>query len=474
MNQDKEVDLAIIGAGTAGLSAFKEASKFSKNILIIDHGPLGTTCARVGCMPSKIFIQVADFFYQKQFFSRQGIKGASNLTIDIPSMMNYLRKLRDEFTSGVIKYTKSLGDQFIAGTAKFIEPTVLEVNSKKIKAKNIIIATGSHSIMPEDWQQFSSKILTSETIFEQENFEKDMAVIGAGIIGLELGQALSRLERNIMIFHANEFIGGLSDPVVNDNAIKIFKEEFPLHICGRADVEAKNEKIMVKTDHQSMEAQQILAALGRRPNIKTLNLNQLDIPFDDSGYPTYDPTTLQIEKLPLFIVGDVNKQRPLLHEAADEGRIAGYNAFKQEKKCFQRRTPLMIIFTDPNIAVVGKSFSDLKDQEKVIGESYFDDQGRSRIMQKNKGVLRIYGDKNTGQLLGAEMIAPFGEHMAHMLAWAIQKKMTVFDALEMPYYHPTVQEGMRTALRDLAKKVKAKQPDFELAMCDSEAVPALS
>lgn len=475
MNQDKNVDVAIIGAGTAGLSAFKEASKYTKNIIIIDHGPLGTTCARVGCMPSKVLIQVADSFYQKKYFSRQGIKGASHLNVDIPYMMNYLRELRDYFTSGVIKYTKSLGDKFIKGTAKFIEPTVIEVDKKKISAKSVIIATGSHSIIPNDWKTFSSRILTSENIFEQKDFSKNIAVIGAGVIGLELGQALSRLERNITMFHANDFVGGLSDPIVNECAIKIFKEEFPLHICGRAQAEANQDKIIVKSDNKSKEVQQIVAALGREPNIKALNLENLGIKFNDSGFPIYDNTTMQIKgNLPLFFAGDVNKSRPLLHEAADEGRIAGFNAIRQEKKCFQRRVPLMIIFTDPNIAVVGQSFSSLKNKTIVIGEAFFEDQGRSRIMQINKGVLRIYGEKETGKLLGAEMIAPFGEHLAHMLAWAIQKKMTVFDVLEMPYYHPTVQEGMRTALRSLAKQTKAKQPDFELAICDSEAMPELS
>jgi dihydrolipoamide dehydrogenase len=466
MRKETSVDVAIIGAGTAGISAFKEVSKITKKILLIDHGPLGTTCARVGCMPSKALIQVADYYHNRINYGELGIKDADKLNIDISAVMKHVRKLRDYFTSSTLKYIDSLGKQFIKGSAEFFEPNILKINQHTIIAKNIIIATGTSSIVPNEWHTLSNQILTSENIFEQENFQKKIAVIGAGPIGIELGQALSRLDIEINMFHSHEFIGELSDPVVNTCAIKIFQNEFPLHLHHKASVEKNKNALIVKSGKMSVSTDQIVVSLGQKPNLETLNLEKIGIKLDKTGLPLYDRGTMKIKNFPIYIAGDAGKFRPLLHEAADGGRITGYNAVRQNPLCFARRTPLMIIFSQPNIAIVGKSFKDLEGIDFIIGEVRFEDQGRSRIMMQNTGILRIYADRENGRLLGSEMIAPEGEHLAHLLALAIQQNMTVFDFLQMPFYHPTVEEGMRTALRDMASQVNNKQHEnFELLIC---------
>jgi dihydrolipoamide dehydrogenase len=147
----------------------------------------------------------------------------------------------------------------------------------------------------------------------------------------------------------------------------------------------------------------------------------------------------------------------VLPEAADHGKIAGDNAGRYPDVLpGLRRTPLTIAFTEPNIAVLGETHRSLSAHGKpkfAIGEVSFDNQGRSRVMRQNSGILRVYGEYATCRLLGAEMIAPRGEHLAHTLAWACQARMTVAQMLEMPFYHPVVEEGVRTALRDLAKSL---------------------
>ncbi len=200
----------------------------------------------------------------------------------------------------------------------------------------------------------------------------------------------------------------------------------------------------------------------------------MGIKTDDAGMPLFDNSTMKINNSNIYLAGDITKERQLLHEAADEGRIAGYNAVHDTTQCFNRRTPLAIIFTDPNIAIIGKSFGSLNNTPFITGKVNFEAQGRSRIMSKNKGILHIYAEPKTGKILGAEMIAPAGEHLAHLLAWAIQYKMTVFDVLKMPYYHPTIEEGMRTAIRELALQIKPHQAEQELPMCDSGAITTLA
>ena len=122
-----------------------------------------------------------------------------------------------------------------------------------------------------------------------------------------------------------------------------------------------------------------------------------------------------------------------------------------------RRTPLAIVFSDPQLAVVGARYADLAPGTFVTGKVSFDDQGRSRVMLRNKGLMHVYADAATGQLRGAELIGPDAEHLGHLLAWAIQTGFTVAQALEMPFYHPVIEEGLRTALRDAQAKLATIQ-----------------
>ncbi|GGI92141.1 dihydrolipoyl dehydrogenase [Legionella impletisoli] len=470
MNRD--VDVAIIGAGTAGLSAYKEARKVTENIVVVDKGPLGTTCARVGCMPSKVLLQAANYYHHRHHFKPMGIYGEEHVQVKIPDVLAHVRDERDRFTQSVVEFTKSLGDNLICEEAKLLSKDVIQVGNQRIQAKSIILATGSESIIPESWNFFKTKLLTSETLFEQNDLPNELAVIGAGSIGLEFGQALSRLGIKLSVYNEGSFIGGLTDPKVNKAATEIFKQEFSLVLNEKVSLTMENGSLMIVGD-KKIPVEKVIAAIGRKPNLESLGLKSIGIQHDEKGLPIFDKTTMQIQDTSLFIAGDVNQERPLLHEAADEGRIAGFNAVNSTQ-CFRRRTLLRILFTEPNIAVIGQSFKELQQEDIVIGEVDYSDQGRAKIMLENKGILRIYGKKKTGELLGAELIAPDGEHIAHLLAWAIYKKLTAFDVLQMPFYHPVIEEGMRTALRDLARQVEEQSSSFDLALCDSEAIHPLS
>lgn len=467
MKKLTDVDVAIIGAGTAGLSACREVAKKTKRFVIIHDGPHGTTCARVGCMPSKVFIQIANDFHRRKVLQSEGISGGETLKVSLPEAMKHVRKLRDRFVGGVLKTIDELGDHLITGRAQFVEPGVLEVGGKnEIRAKKIILATGSQAILPKGWDQPDEQVLTTDTFFEQKDFHKNMAVIGMGVIGLELGQAMSRLGIHVSgVVGSRRFIGGLTDPEVNEYALQTIREEIELDIGNRTSVEKTSKSLEIQFQGQTKNVDQVLSAMGRRANLQNLNLEAAGIQLHPNGIPSYNSQTMKIENHPVFIAGDVNAEKPILHEASDEGRIAGLNSVKEEGaplSAFQRRTPLAITFSDPNIAIIGKSFKDLKDREIVIGEVRFDGQGRSLVMSKNKGILRVYADPHSGLLLGSELFAPSGEHLAHLLAWAIEQNLTVFDVLSFPFYHPVVEEGLRTAIRSAASQVKIKKPSLEI------------
>lgn len=468
----RNVKVAIIGAGTAGLSAYKEAKKHTDDIVLIDGGPLGSTCARVGCMPSKLLIQSANFYHNRIHFEKHGIKGSEHLFVNIPDVLSYVRDMRDKFVSGVTEFTQSLGENFIFETAKFVALDTLKVGDQIIQAENIIIANGAQSIIPDDWKIYQKQLLTNANIFEQRSLTNEIGVIGAGSIGLEMAQPLSRLGVNISVFNAGNFIGGLSDPKVNEVALDIFRKEYSIYLNERVSLIKKNNQLCINAKKNKV-IKQVVVAIGRKSNVSSLGLKELGVVFDKNGIPKFNHATMQIENHPLFLAGDVNKKRPILHEAADEGRIAAYNAL-HGTQCFKRRTPIQIIFTDPNIVIVGKSYKELETNSYVIGEADFFGHGRAKIMHNNQGLLRIYGTKKEGLLLGGEMIAPGGEHLGHILAWAIEQGLTASELLKMPFYHPVLEEGMRTAIRDLSEKTTRKTTGLELALCEQETGNSLS
>jgi dihydrolipoamide dehydrogenase len=453
---NKLYDVVVFGAGTAGLSAISEIKKVTNNFLLINEGKYGTTCARVGCMPSKTLIQVANEFYAFKSLSKKGIKGSEHLKVNSEAVMKHVRSLRDRFVKGILEETHRLGSKSISVRPRFLEPNVIEINKKIIRTKQTIIATGTTPQFPLEWNAFVNHILTTDQLFEQDELPKSMATLGLGPVGIEMGQALHRLGVKMIGIGRAKYLASLSDPVVNDMAKKILGNEFSIECEVEAKLSENKKGLRVSGGKKSIGVEKILASLGRQPNLKNLGLEDIGVKFDKQGIPAYNKGTLKLHGFPIFLAGDVNDFRPVLHEAADEGKFAGINSLRDHPRFFKRRVPMTITFCEPNIATVGQSFSELSelnDKGFIVGKARLN-EGRSIILSQD-GLIRIYGEPKTGILLGAEMIAPQGEHLAHFIASLIHRKMTVFDALKLPFYHPVIEEGLQEALENLSEKVRS-------------------
>ena len=462
--EERTVDVAIIGSGTAGLNAMGQVRRAGRTFVLINGGEPGTTCARVGCMPSKALIQVAEDYHRRTHLGKYGIDGHEGLTLDVPEALGHVQDLRDTFVDRVLgSSTDDMpSDLFIQDYARFLEPTLLDVAGRRIRAGAVVIATGSTPLVPAPWRAFGDRVITTNEIFELADLPASMAVIGLGTIGLELGQSLARLGVTITGFDQLTTIAGAQDPEVAQAAIDLMGKEFPVHLGQAAEIiEAPDGRLQVSAGDVSVVVDKVLCCIGRVPNVQGLGLKALGLPLDARGLPPHDPNSMQVGDLPVFMAGDVTNFRPILHEAGDEGKIAGYNAAHGQAVRFRRKTPLFINFCDPNIVAVGTRWKDLDPTTTAIGQVKFAPVGRALIMGKNKGVLRVYGDKATGQILGAEMIGPKGEHLAHLLCWSIEQGLTVGQLLRMPFYHPVIEEALQAALYDLYRSVDAKN-DGEL------------
>lgn len=457
-------DVAIIGTGTAGMNAYRAARAAGKRALVIESGVYGTTCARVGCMPSKLLIAAAEAAHAIDEAPGFGVHVDGKVRIEGKEVMHRVRSERDRFVGFILDAVGSYPEEDkLHGFAKFKSDTVLDVDGHtEVHAQSVVIATGSTPVVFDMFKAAGDRLVVNDDVFDWTDLPGRVAVYGPGVIGLELGQALSRLGVQVKMFGVGGMLGGLNDPQVRENAIKVFEKEFYL------DTNATTEKIEKIDDEVEItyldrdgkrvveSFDYVLAATGRSPNVKGLGLENTSLELDKRGVPMFDRTTMQAGKSPIFIAGDANNTVPLLHEASDEGRIAGENAANfPSVKPGHRRAPIAVVFCDPQIMTVGRNFSQLEEGSFVIGEVSFDDQGRSRVMRKNRGMLHVYADRNTGEFLGAEMVGPTAEHMAHLLSWSVQQRLTVPQMLDMPFYHPVVEEGLRTALRDAQAKLDA-------------------
>jgi dihydrolipoamide dehydrogenase len=462
--QEIHTEVAIIGAGSAGMYALREVKRAGKSFILIDQGPLGTTCARVGCMPSKVALHAAHLWDSRRHFSGIGIEGVAHLHIDTTQTWAALREQRDRFASGPSnKAREAAGERLLMGRARFIGPKTLEVESSsgqiaRVYAHSVVIAVGSRPVRPAVLTALGHAVLTTDDFFEQTALPRSLGVLGLGAIGLEMGLAASRLGVAVIGADLADVPAGIADPDVARRAIDVLGREFPLWLGRTAQLDAVPEGVRIRSGEQEAVVERVLVAIGRRSNLDRLDLTAAGIALDARGMPEFDPATMQIAGQRIFIAGDANGDRPLMHEAADEGAIAGYNASRAETTRFARRVSLGIAFTSPDIVSVGARYDQLNPEAVVIGMAEGAGNGRSRIVHGENSLIRIYADARSGRLLGASLFAIGGEHLAHLLAWAIQRGETVGALLQLPFYHPVLEEMLQSALQSMAAKLPASGP----------------
>jgi len=458
-----DVDVAVIGAGTAGLAAYRAAVAAGARAVIIEGGPYGTTCARVGCMPSKLLIAAAEAAHSVARWPEFGLRLEGQVKVDGKAVMARVRRERDRFVGFVLEGVDHIPERDrLRGYARFIDDHSLQIEGgPSVGFRSAVIATGSTAKVPPPWRALGRRVLINDDIFEWDDLPQSIAVVGPGVIGLELGQALHRLGVKMTMFGRSDHIGPFTDPEVRSYARRAFADEFTLHsdasirsLLPHGDGVALTH-VRADGSEETIVVAYVVATVGRTPNVGGLGLENTALGIGAEGVPVYNRCTMQAGDSNIFIAGDASHDLPLLHEAADEGRIAGDNAARYPQvHSGLRRAPIGIVFSDPQLATVGLPFVALEPGTYVVGEVSFENQGRSRVMLRNKGLMHIYADVRNGRLLGAEMIGPDVEHLAHLLAWALQMNLTIEAILDLPFYHPVIEEGMRTALRDALMKLK--------------------
>lgn len=326
----RNVDVAIIGAGTAGMGAYRNAVKQTNSVLLIEGDSYGTTCASVGCMPSKMLIAAANAAHAGQHAEGFGIHFDAP-RIDGPAVMKRLKSLRDHYVNSVKDSVQDWpADHRVMARAKFTGPDTLHLTPTDgsdpytVTAKRIVIATGASAIVPGALDT-GAHTITSDAVFDWTDLPKSVLVFGAGVIGLELGQALHRLGVRTVLLGKDNDIAQLSDPDVRKTALSLISDVMPFHPDHTLDSLTETSQ-GVRAVWSSAQGggdemfEKVLVAVGRAPDVSGLQLDTTGLALLENGVPKFDKTTGQCGDSTIYIAGDANAYQPLLHTAAREGK----------------------------------------------------------------------------------------------------------------------------------------------------------
>ena len=448
----RKCDVAIIGAGTAGLHAWKAATKAGANVLVIERGAGGSTCTATGCIPSKLLIAAGRTAMQARRAATFGIE-VGEVGVNGGAVMRWLRAERDK-ADGQIRdeYLRIPDEHRIHGEARFAGPTTLLVGDElTIQAGAVVIATGANPIVPPPLEPVRPLLHTHETIFEIERPPASLAVIGAGPLGLELAQAFARLGVAVIVLDKSAAVGALRDPEAEAAARDAIGKGMAIHLGVEVTgaMEGNRARLSWTGDSTgSVVVEMVLAATGRSPAVAGLDLDQVGVPLDDEGVPRFEPDTRRCGDTQVFVAGDVDGWRPVLHEAARGGTIAGCVA--AGGAAFRPIPPLSIAFTEPNLVEVGARFNSLPDGA-IIGTAKATENARSGIDVEDEGLVRLYANAD-GKLLGGSIVLTGGEHLGQSLALAIDRQMDAALLADQAWYHPVLEEMLQEAARDIVRQ----------------------
>lgn len=464
MATQAEYDLAVIGSGPGGyVAAIKAAQLGLKTVCIERRGTAGGTCLNVGCIPSKSLLHNSHLFHVATHeFKNRGIL-ADNIRADLPKMMAAKDKAVSGLTKGIEMLFKKNGVDYVKAHGKLTGPQevsceLLEGGTKSLKAKRILLATGSEvSPFPGGAVKIDEKSIVSSTgALSLQSIPQRMVVIGGGVIGLELGSVWSRLGSQVTVVEFLSHIGGagIDLDVAKDfqNILKKQGMQFRLNtkVLGAAtqadgSVKVQTEDAKTPEKKEEIDADVVLVCVGRRPFLDNLGVKELGIKMDNKGRVEVN-NLFQTNVPSVYAIGDIIQGPMLAHKAEDEGIIAVEGMLGGHPHIDYNCVP-SVVYTHPEVAWVGKTEQQLKAEgvEYTKGIFRMAANSRARTNDETDGLVKVLGDKKTDRMLGCFMITPTAGEMINEAALAMEYGASCEDIARVCHAHPTTSEAFREA-----------------------------
>lgn len=458
-------DLVVIGAGPGGYVAAIRAAQLGLSVACIEKDPtLGGTCLNVGCIPSKALLESSEHYHQAQGgLEVHGVE-LSGVKLNLPSMMKRKSGVVEQLTGGIATLFKKNKVTRIEGLGRFAGPGSIEVVvdgkvTQTLQAKKTIIATGSVPSSLPGLTLDGDRVGTSTEALSYPEVPKHLIVIGAGVIGLELGSVWARLGSKVTVLEYNSALLPFLDKDLGRLAARTFKKQGLDIILGAkvsgASVEGSTVAVSytdAKGNEQSLSGDRVLVAVGRRPNTEGLGLDKVGIELDKRGRI---PVNARWEtSVPgVYAIGDVIEGPMLAHKAEDEGIAAAENIAGQHGHVNYDAIP-NVIYTHPEIATVGKSEAELKAAGIPIrsGKFPFSNNGRAKALGDTEGAVKIHAHAETDRILGAQVIGPRASELIAEIVLAVEFSASAEDIARSTHAHPTLAEIVKEAALAVDKR----------------------
>ncbi len=451
-------DIIIIGSGPGGyVSAIRCAQLGMKTAIIEKYNTLGGTCLNVGCIPSKALLDSSEhFFNAKHNFKEHGID-VKDLTANMEQMIQRKNDVVSQTCSGVKFLMDKNKIDVHYGLGSFVDKQTVLVSTADgskttLTAKNIVIATGSKPNFFPGMEPDKKRIITSTEALDLKEIPKKMLVIGAGVIGLELGSVFSRLGTEIVVIEFASTLLPTMDGTIGKEFAKILKKEgIKFQMEHRVQkVLNKGKSVVVtainkKEETVTFEADYCLVAVGRKAYTEGLNIDKVGLSANNKGQVEVNEN-LQTAVPTIFAIGDVVRGAMLAHKAEEEGVFVAEFLAGQKPHINYNLVP-NVVYTWPEIAAVGKTEEELIAMgiEYKVGSFPIKALGRARASMDTSGVIKIIADKKTDEVLGVHMIAPRAADLIMEAVVAMEYKASAEDIVRICHPHPTYSEAMKEA-----------------------------
>ena len=450
----EKFDAIVIGSGPGGyVCAIKLAQLGIKVACVEGNSALGGTCLNVGCIPSKALLNASHNYHNAiENFSKMGIE-VDPPVVNWNKMLSYKESMIADNTKGIEYLFKKNKITLIKGWASFMDKNTIRVDNKSYRAEYFVIATGSQSTNLNDIEFDEKVILSSTGALELKEIPKKMIIVGAGVIGLEMGSIYSRLGTEVTVLeYFDKVLNGMDHDISKNFKAILQKQGFKFHLNCSVSMIAK-EKKGVKVTFQARESDEIsdlsadvvLVATGRKPLTKGLNLENIGVELNPKGQIETDSNWRTIAKN-IFAIGDVTAGPMLAHKAEEEG-IAVAEVIAGQAGHVNFEVIPSVVYTDPEVAAVGKTENELKETgiSIKVGKFSFMGNGRAKTVFSNNGFVKIIADSNSDKILGAHIIGPAAGDLVHEVCVAMEFGASTEDLARTCHAHPTFSEAVREA-----------------------------
>ncbi len=457
---DEKYDVAVIGSGPGGYVAALRAAELGLKTVCIEKGPtFGGTCLNVGCIPSKALLQSSEYYSLfKEDAQMHGII-ANDLSFDFDKMQQRKSKIVGELVAGISGLFKNNKVTSKHGTAKFISPTRIAIDRdgtiEELEAKHFILATGSEPTQLP-FLPFDEKIIVSSTgALALTIPPKKMILIGAGVIGVELASVYNRLGTEVTIIEMLDRICPTMDQAVSKLLWQLLKKQgLNFHLNAKLLEGASNEKgatLKVEIDgtQQSIDADVVLVAVGRRPFTKGLGLQEIGVKVNPKGEVTVD-NMFRTNFSHIFAIGDIIEGPMLAHRASTEGIAVAEIIVGKQPRVNYMAIP-NVIYTHPEVGSVGLTEKEALDKNlKIkIGIAQFRANARARCFGYSEGMVKVIAEAESLRIIGFHIVGPQASEMIGKCSLAIDRNMTVEEFASLCTAHPTLSETIHEAILNI-------------------------